>query len=121
MPKQNPIYIEKSIRRIFQAIRIEVNNELDELRKSLNSIKDVISKNGVIVCISYHSLEDKIVKKFMNELTSGCTCDPSIAICVCNNVESFKFPNKKKYYPSKEEIETNSRAKSATLRYVIKL
>ena len=57
----------------------------------------------------------------MNELTSGCTCDPSIAICVCNNVESFKFPNKKKYYPSNKEIETNSRAKSATLRYVIKL
>ena len=121
LPKQNPIYIDKSIRRIFQAIRIQVNDELDELRKSLTSIKDVISKNGVIVCISYHSLEDKIVKKFMNELTSGCTCDPSIAICVCNNKESFKFPNKKKYYPNKEEIKTNSRAKSATLRYVIKL
>ncbi len=121
LPKQNPIYIEKSIRRIFQAIRIQVNNELDELRKSLTSIKDVISKNGVIVCISYHSLEDKIVKNFMNELTIGCTCEPSIAICVCNNVESFKFPNKKKYYPSNKEIETNSRAKSATLRYVIKL
>ena len=57
----------------------------------------------------------------MNELTIGCICDPSIAICVCNNVESFKFPDKKKFYPSNEEIETNSRAKSATLRYVIKL
>ena len=121
LPKQNPIYIEKSIRKIFQAIRIEVNDELNELKKSLTSIKDVISKNGVIICISYHSLEDKIVKNFMSELTIGCTCDPSIAICVCNNVESFKFPSKKKYYPSDEEIETNSRAKSATLRYVIKL
>ena len=121
LPKQNPIYIEKSIRKIFQAIRIEVNDELNELKKSLTSIKDVISKNGVIICISYHSLEDKIVKNFMSELTTGCTCDPSIAICVCNNVQSFKFPNKKKYYPSDEEVETNSRAKSATLRYVIKL
>ena len=121
LPKQNPIYIEKSIRKIFQAIRIEVNDELNELKKSLTSIKDVISKNGVIICISYHSLEDKIVKNFMSELTTGCTCDPSIAICVCNNVESFKFPNKKKYNPSDEEVEKNSRAKSATLRYVIKL
>ena len=121
LPKQNPIYIEKSIRRIFQAIRIQVNDEIDELKKSLTSIKDVILKNGVIVCISYHSLEDKIVKNFMNELTIGCTCDPSIAICVCNNVESFKFPNKKKYYPSNQEIRMNSRARSATLRYVIKL
>ena len=75
----------------------------------------------MIICISYHSLEDKIVKNFMSELTTGCTCDPSIAICVCNNVESFKFPNKKKYNPSDEEVEKNSRAKSATLRYVIKL
>ena len=121
LPKQNPIYIEKSIRKIFQAIRIEVNDELNELKKSLTSIKDLISKNGVIICISYHSLEDKIVKNFMSELTTGCTCDPSIAICVCNNVESFKFPNKKKYNPSDEEVEKNSRAKSATLRYVIKL
>ena len=121
LPKQNPIYIEKSIRKIFQAIRIEVNDELNELKKSLTSIKDVISKNGVIICISYHSLEDKIVKNFMNELTIGCTCDPSIAICICNNVESFKFLNKKKYYPSNQEIETNSRARSAILRYVIKL
>ncbi len=121
LPKQNPIYIEKSIRRIFQAIRIQVNDEIDELKKSLTSIKDVILKNGVIICISYHSLEDKIVKNFMNGLTIGCTCDPSIAICVCNKVESFKFPNKKKYYPSNEEVKTNSRAKSATLRYVVKL
>ena len=65
--------------------------------------------------------EDKTVKNFMNELTIGCICDPSIAICVCNTVESFKFANKKTYYPSNEEIKTTSRAKSATLRYVVKL
>ena len=69
LPKQNPIYIDKSIRRIFQAIRIQVNDELDELRKSLTSIKDVISKNGVIVCISYHSLEDKLSLIHISEPT----------------------------------------------------
>ena len=121
VPKQNPIFIEKSIRRIFQALRIYINDELNELKDSLLKVKDLIQKNGVIICISYHSLEDRIIKNFMKDLTLGCICDPSIAICVCNNIQNFEFPKRKKYYPNNEEINSNSRANSATLRYVRKI
>ena len=121
VPKQNPIFTEKSIRRIFQALRIYINDELNELKASLLKAKDLIQKNGVIICISYHSLEDRIIKNYMNDLTLGCICDPSIAVCVCNNIQNFEFPKRKKYYPNKEEINSNSRAKSATLRYVRKI
>ncbi len=121
VPKQNPIFIEKSIRRIFQALRIYINDELNELKDSLLKVKDLIQKNGVIICISYHSLEDRIIKNFMKDLTLGCICDPSIAICVCNNIQNFEYPNRKKYYPNKDEINSNSRANSATLRYVRKI
>ena len=121
VPKQNPIFIEKSIRRIFQALRIYINDELNELKDSLLKVKDLIQKNGVIICISYHSLEDRIIKNFMKDLTLGCICDPSIAICVCNNIQNFEYPKRKKYYPNKDEINSNSRANSATLRYVRKI
>ena len=121
VPKQNPIFIEKSIRRIFQALRIYINDELNELKDSLLKVKDLIQKNGVIICISYHSLEDRIIKNFMKDLTLGCICEPSIAICVCNNIQNFEYPKRKKYYPNKEEINSNSRANSATLRYVRKI
>ena len=121
VPKQNPIFIEKSIRRIFQALRIYINDELNELKDSLLKVKDLIQNNGVIICISYHSLEDRIIKNFMKDLTLGCICDPSIAICVCNNIQNFEYPKRKKYYPNKDEINSNSRANSATLRYVRKI
>ena len=121
VPKQNPIFIEKSIRRIFQALRIYINDELNELKDSLLKVKDLIQKNGVIICISYHSLEDRIIKNFMKDLTLGCICDPSIAICVCKNIQNFEYPKRKKYYPNKDEIKSNSRANSATLRYVRKI
>ncbi len=121
VPKQNPIFIEKSVRRIFQALRIYINDELNELKDSLLKVKDLIQKNGVIICISYHSLEDRIIKNFMKDLTLGCICDPSIAICVCNNIQNFEYPKRKKYYPNKEEINSNTRANSAKLRYVRKI
>ena len=121
VPKQNPIYIEKTIRRIFQALRIEVNNELDEIKNSLNSIKNSIKEKGVIVCISYHSLEDKIVKNFFNDITTDCICEPSIPICRCDIIQEFKYPKKKKFTPSSNEKETNPRSKSAIMRYVVKL
>ena len=121
IPRQNPIFINKTIRRIFQGIRIEVNDELLEIKKSLDGIKSHLSTNGAIVCISYHSLEDKIVKAFMQNLTIECICDPKAPICNCNIEQEFRYFKKKKYRPSQEEITFNQRAKSAIMRCVIKL
>ncbi len=121
MPRQNPIFTEKTIRRIFQALRIEVNDELNEIKVSLNSIKKSIKKKGIIICISYHSLEDKIVKNFFNELTTFCICEPSIPICKCDIEQQFSYPSKKKYIPTEKEKESNPRSKSAIMRYVVKL
>jgi 16S rRNA (cytosine1402-N4)-methyltransferase len=121
IPRQNPIFINKTIRRIFQGIRIEVNDELLEIKKSLDGIKSHLSTNGAIVCISYHSLEDKIIKAFMQNLTIECICDPKAPICNCNIEQEFRYFKKKKYTPSQEEITFNQRAKSAIMRCVIKL
>ncbi len=121
VPKQNPIFTKKTIRRIFQALRIEVNDELNEIKDSLYSIKESINKKGVIICISYHSLEDKIVKNFFNELTTHCICESTIPICKCSIVQQYSHPKKKKYISSDEEIKSNPRSKSAIMRYVIKL
>ena len=121
LPKQNPIYTNKTIRRIFQALRIEVNNELYEIQTSLESIKNLISKDGVIVCISYHSLEDKIVKNFIKEITLECICDHNVPICKCNIKQKYRIPKKRKFVPTDKEKEINPRSKSAIMRYAIKL
>jgi 16S rRNA (cytosine1402-N4)-methyltransferase len=119
--KQNPKYISQTIKRCFQSFRIHVNDEFNEIQQSLNNIKNFVKENGVIICITYHSLEDKIVKKIFTELTTSCYCDVSIPVCTCENKQLYTYGEKKKIYPSDVEISKNSRASSATLRYVIKL
>ncbi|MAB96404.1 MAG: hypothetical protein CL496_04220 [Actinobacteria bacterium] len=119
--KQNPKYISQTIKRCFQSFRIHVNDEFNEIQQSLNNIKNFVKANGVIICITYHSLEDKIVKKIFTELTTSCYCDVSIPVCNCENEQLYTYGEKKKIYPSDVEISKNSRASSATLRYVIKL
>ena len=119
--KQNPKYINQTIKRCFQAIRIYINNELEEITLSISKIKNFIKPGGVIVCLTYHSLEDKIVKDIFNNLTVRCVCNPRIPICNCDNIQEFRFGNNKKLYPSDDEIKNNSRSTSATLRYVVKI
>ena len=119
--KQNPKYINQTIKRCFQAIRIFINNELEEITLSISKIKNFIKPGGVIVCLTYHSLEDKIVKDIFNDLTVRCVCNPRIPICNCDNIQEFSFGNNKKLYPSDDEINNNSRSTSATLRYVVKI
>ena len=119
--KQNPKYINQTIKRCFQAIRIYINNELEEITLSISKIKNFIKPGGVIVCLTYHSLEDKIVKDIFNDLTVKCVCNPRIPICNCDNIQEFRFGNNKKLYPSDDEIKNNSRSTSATLRYVVKI
>ena len=103
-------------RKTFQAIRIEVNNELGIIE---NTIKDAVScmkKGGRICIITFHSLEDRIVKETFKELTLSCICPKEIPVCVCDKEKELKIITKKPIVPSDEEISNNPRARSAKLR-----
>ena len=121
LPRQNPKYTASSVRKIFQAVRIEVNNEINEILESINSVKNFIKSNGIMIFLSYHSIEDRTIKKFIEKETRGCLCDPKLAICTCENVALFKLGKYKKRKPSSYEIKTNPRSKSAVLRFMVKI
>ncbi len=104
-------------RKTFQAIRIEVNAELDELKNSLDDMFDALSVGGRVVIITFHSLEDRIVKVKFNDFCSGCTCPPEFPVCVCGKIPRGKLPFKVKE-PTEKELEENSRSRSAKLRAV---
>lgn len=108
-------------KRTFQAIRIAVNQELECLSTGLAKAFDLLNPGGRLVIITFHSLEDRIVKQFYTEMCKGCTCPPDFPICVCGNHPKAKFINKKPILPSKEELEQNRRSQSAKLRILEKL
>lgn len=108
-------------KRTFQAIRIEVNQELKKLERSLDMAVKWLKAGGRIAIISYHSLEDRLVKQKIKEWTSPCTCPPRSPVCVCGRKPIAKLVTKKAVKPSKEEVEKNPRARSAKLRVVEKL
>ena len=101
-------------RRTFQAIRIEVNGELDVLKSTLNDAFDCLNSKGRIAVITFHSLEDRIVKEQFNEWCRGCTCPKEFPVCVCGNKPKGK--TFKAISPSNEELEMNPRARSSRLR-----
>ncbi|MGN1420258.1 MAG: 16S rRNA (cytosine(1402)-N(4))-methyltransferase RsmH [Eubacterium sp.] len=101
-------------RKTFQAIRIEVNGELDVLSSTLDDAFSILSKGGRIAIITFHSLEDRIVKERFNEWCKGCTCPKEFPVCVCGNKPKGKAF--KSVAPSKEELEENPRARSSRLR-----
>lgn len=101
-------------RRTFQAIRIEVNDELDELKKALEDAFDCLNSGGRIAVITFHSLEDRIVKDKFNEWCKGCTCPKEFPVCVCGNKPKGRAL--KSISPSEKELEINPRARSARLR-----
>ncbi len=103
-------------KRSFQAIRIEVNAELTGLREMIASAAERLNEGGRIVIITFHSLEDRIVKKCFNELATGCICPPDFPQCVCGRTPAIKIINKKPILPSGKELSENSRSKSAKLR-----
>lgn len=115
-----PMKIQKTLghpsKKTFQAIRIEVNYELDVLKDSLDEMIEMLNPGGRICIITFHSLEDKIVKSIFRRNEDPCTCPPSFPVCVCGNVSRGKVITKKPILPSKEEMEENSRSKSAKLR-----
>jgi len=105
----------------FQAIRMEVNDEINNLRKVLEDGINVLSSRGRMVVITFHSTEDRIVKNYFNRESKDCICDPDIPICVCNHKKTIKIINKKPIVPSREELESNPRSRSAKLRIIEKI
>ena len=103
-------------KRVFQAIRIEVNEELSKLKKAVEDSIKVLNNGGRLCIITFHSLEDKIVKHTFEEFEGRCTCPKSFPICVCNYVSYGKIITNKPIIPSKKELEENSRSRSAKLR-----
>ncbi len=108
-------------KRTFQAIRIEVNGELDAIEPAIRNAKDIMNKGGRIVIITFHSLEDRIVKQTYADMASGCTCPRDLPICVCGKVPEVKVLTKKPILPSVEEVEGNPRSRSAKLRVAEKV
>ena len=106
----------KTMARVFQAIRIAVNDELNILKLTLNKTTNYLKKGGKLVVIAYHSLEDRIIKKFISKNTKTCICPIEIPICKCSQMAVFKNITKKPLLPQKKEILTNSRSRSAKMR-----
>lgn len=103
-------------KRTFQAIRIELNRELDVLRNSLDDMIDLLNPGGRLCIITFHSLEDRIVKSAFRKNENPCTCPPDFPVCVCGKKSKGSIITKKPILPSEEELEYNSRSKSAKLR-----
>ena len=103
-------------KRTFQALRIEVNQELDVLQNSLEKMRDLLNENGRLCIITFHSLEDRIVKDVFKKWQDPCTCPPHFPVCVCGAKPYGRVITRKPIVASKEELELNSRSKSAKLR-----
>ena len=103
-------------KRTFQALRIEVNGELDVLRRGLDAAVRWLNPGGRLVVISYHSLEDRIVKETFNSFANRCTCPPDLPVCVCGKQPILDIITRKPVLPTEDEIVRNPRARSAKLR-----
>lgn len=107
--------------RIFQALRIEVNNELNNLTRGLDAAVSVLKSGGCICVISFHSLEDRTVKRHFQQLAKRCICPPKTPICICEHQQVLKVVTKKPILPTLKEIDVNPRARSAKLRVASKI
>ena len=103
-------------KRTFQAIRIELNRELDVLRDSLDGMIDLLDDGGRLCIITFHSLEDRIVKTIFRKNENPCTCPPEFPVCVCGKKPKGRVITRKPILPGEEEMEENPRSKSAKLR-----
>ena len=103
-------------KRTFQAIRIELNRELDVLKDTLDDMIDLLNPGGRLCVITFHSLEDRIVKSNFRRNENPCTCPSDFPVCVCGKVSKGRVVTRKPILPGEEELEVNSRSKSAKLR-----
>ena len=107
-------------KRVFQALRIAVNDELAALEAALPAAADMLRPGGRLAVISFHSLEDRIVKHFYRERAHGCTCPPDFPVCACGKQPDLRVVTRRPVRPSTEELEQNPRAASARLRVAVK-
>ena len=107
---------DKALARVFMAFRIYVNHELKRLHKFFENVGNCMKPGGRLVVVSYHSLEDRIVKEFLKRESSHCICPPEYPVCACEHKASFKIITKKPIRPEESEIKSNPRARSALLR-----
>lgn len=108
-------------RKTFQALRIEVNHELEVLERGLEAAIRWLNPGGRVCVISYHSLEDRIVKHLFGEMSQGCTCPPDLPVCVCGNVPIVRVKTRKALVATPEEVASNPRSRSALTRVAVKL
>jgi 16S rRNA (cytosine1402-N4)-methyltransferase len=108
-------------KRVFQALRIAVNDELGSLEEALPAALEMLRPGGRLAVISFHSLEDRIVKRFLREQERGCTCPPDFPVCVCGKQPVLRALERKAIRPSQAEIDANPRASSARLRAAVKV
>ncbi|QUH26777.1 16S rRNA (cytosine(1402)-N(4))-methyltransferase RsmH [Serpentinicella alkaliphila] len=116
IPKKARMEGSHPAKKVFQAIRIEVNNELGIIENTIVSATEKLNVGGRICIITFHSLEDRIVKNTFKELSDPCICPPQFPICTCNRISKLKVITKKPIVPTDEEYESNSRSKSSKLR-----
>jgi 16S rRNA (cytosine1402-N4)-methyltransferase len=107
-------------KRVFQALRIAVNDELGELEDALPAAFDMLRPDGRLAVIAFHSLEDRIVKRFFQKLEKGCICPPDFPICACGREPELRRLNRRAIRPSADEVALNPRAASARLRAVVR-
>ncbi len=117
----NPPYQNKSLARVFQALRIAVNKELETLKTALPIIISMLNKHGRIAVITYHSLEDRIVKHTFRDLAKECICPQGLPQCICNTTPQVKVITRRPVFPSDVEIKSNPRSRSAQLRVAEKI
>ena len=108
-------------RKCFQALRIAVNGELESLEAAIGKAFDLLNEDGVLSIITFHSLEDRMVKLKFKEFCTGCTCPPDFPICVCGKTPRGELVNRKPITATQEELDENPRSRSATLRSIRKL
>lgn len=108
-------------RKSFQALRIAVNEELDALQEVLPQVVDVLKPGGRLCIISFHSLEDRIIKQFIQKQTKPCTCPPDFPVCICNRQPTLRMVYRKPIIPNEKESTDNPRARSAKLRVAAKI
>lgn len=108
-------------KKIFQALRMEVNNEIDSIKEGIKYSIELLKQNAIICVITFHSIEDRIVKNIFLENSSSCICSKEFPICICKHLPTIKIINKKPIIPSINEINNNPKSRSAKLRACIKL